>query len=80
VDGKWISLWIDGSDDGSILSTIFAAVPPRHNGLYELIIAQHLDAFDTPFQQFWFDGGKYVLHARYCRYGESGEVLAGDCE
>ena len=79
IDGKWKLLKFEDEDFGTLVS-MFEAVPPKHSGLYELILGSHFNAFEVPFVQLWFDGKKYVVHQTYCRYNETGEVLAGDCE
>ncbi|HET9401221.1 MAG TPA: hypothetical protein VFO34_09735 [Candidatus Acidoferrales bacterium] len=79
IGDKWKSLQFEEGEGGT-LASMFEAVPPKHNGLFELILGSHFNAFEVPFAQLWFDGQKYVLHQTYCEYSDTGKVLAGDCE
>ena len=79
IGGKWKPLHFEDEGGGTVAS-MFEAVPPKHSGLYELILGSHMNAFEIPYAQYWYDGKTYVLHQSYCEYSETGEVLAGDCE
>ena len=78
--GKWTQVKFEDDEGSGVLASMYAAVAPKHDGLYELILGSHFNAFEVPLAQLWFDGKKYVLHQTYCRYNETGEVLAGACE
>jgi hypothetical protein len=79
VAEKWLLIGIGGNDDETSAS-MFAAVPPKHGGLFEVILGSHLSSSEAAFGLFWFDGMNFVEHGTYCRYDETGEVLAGACE
>ncbi len=62
------------------LASMFASVPPKHNGLYELVLCTHAGGGLMSIEQWWFDGTRYLSRENYCRDAGSGEVLQGRCQ
>jgi hypothetical protein len=71
VNGKWTIVLDDA------LSAAFKFAPPKHNGLFELMVMGHGSAASTPLSVLWFDGTKYAEHTRYCVVQD--HLEEGDC-
>lgn len=81
--GMWqfaVSTNGSGAESGFYVA-VFAFVPPKHNGLFEMITMGRGGGFQYPFEVWWFDGTKYAPHAGYCWYPGpgKGQVVEGDC-
>ncbi len=64
-----------------VFVAMFAFVPPKHNGFFEMILMNHLSVAEYPFEVWWFDGTKYVPRAGYCWYPgpNGGQVQESGC-
>lgn len=81
VAGKW-QFVVSGEGpggDSSMFTDIFGFVPPKHNGLFEMITMANVSAGESPFAVWWFDGTKYTVHASYCSYGDR-QITEGGCQ
>jgi hypothetical protein len=81
--GEWqFSVSTNGSrPESGMYVAMFGFVPPKHNGLLEMITIGRGGGFQYPFEVWWFDGAKYAPHADYCWYPGpgKGQVVEGGC-
>lgn len=82
VNGKWEPLVGDWGPDLDTLVGAFAFLPPKHNGLDELIVMTHLSAGRAPVEVWWFDKGKqkYLSNDSYCWDGVEEKAPEGPCQ
>lgn len=76
--GRWQLLQLTGAtpeDEGE--ADGFSFVPPRHNGLYDLILTRHMSAFESPMTVWRFDGTNYQFLKNYTDC--SGQIVEGGC-
>jgi hypothetical protein len=69
---KWI-LVLGGTWPGA-----FAFIPPKHNGLLDLVLVMHLSAAEAPTDVWQFNGTKFELLKSYCMDGD-GQSQEGKC-
>lgn len=70
--GKW-QLVLGGQWPGA-----FAFIPPKHNGLSELVLVMHLSADQAPTDVWQFNGTEFERLKSYCSYGD-GRIVEGNC-
>jgi hypothetical protein len=71
-DSKWL-LVLGGPWPGA-----FAFIPPKHNGLFDLVLLNHLSADEAPTDVWQFNGTKFQRFKSYCSYGD-GRTEEGNC-
>lgn len=57
----------------------FAFIPPKHNGLLDLVLIAHMSAGEAPTDVWQFNGTLFERTKSYCSYGD-GRVLEGGCQ
>lgn len=77
VDRDWQPLTGDWGPDPDTLVAAFAFLPPKHNGLDELVIVTHPGRVEV----WWYDKAKqkYLSNDVYCWQGNNDEAIEGKC-
>jgi hypothetical protein len=75
---KWQPLFFVTSNFSEFSVGMFAFLPPKHSGLFNLLLMTHMSADDAPTDIWQFNGVKYELVESYCTHS-SGAAVMGKC-